>query len=71
LINELLEIDTYSNYFSFSEDHIEKLIRPHMRTECEKDKYNFLPSESGKAFSKAQYDKRKPGLFEVETTKHK
>ena len=52
-----------------------------MRAEYEKDKYNFLPSESnelhptfkvdGKAFTYAQYDKRKPGLFKVETKKYK
>ena len=78
---ELLEMDTDSNYFAFSEDSIEKLIKPHMREEYEKDKYNFLPSESnelhptfkfdGKAFTYAQYDKRKPGLFKVETKKYK
>ena len=42
----LLEMDTDSNYFAFSEDSIEKLIKPEMIEECEKDKYNFLPSES-------------------------
>ncbi len=42
----LTEIDTDSNYFAFSEDSIEKLIKPRMREEYEKDKYNFLPSES-------------------------
>ena len=52
-----------------------------MREEYEKDKYNFLPRESdelhptfkvdGKAFTLAQYDKRAPGLFKVETTKDK
>ncbi len=52
-----------------------------MRGENENDKYNFLPSESeelhptfqvdGIKFDYAQYDKRTPGLFKVETTKHK
>ncbi len=74
-------MDTDSNYFAFSEDSIEKFIKPHMREEYEKDKYNFLPSEcgelhptfkvDGKAFTKAQYDERRPGLFKVETTKDK
>jgi hypothetical protein len=74
-------MDTDSNYFAFSEDSIEKLIRPHMREEYEKDKYNFLPRESnelhptfkvdGKPFTLAKYDKRTPGLFKVETTKDK
>jgi hypothetical protein len=44
-----------------------------MREEYEKDKYNFLPSESkelhptfnveGMAFSYKAYEKRTPGLF--------
>jgi hypothetical protein len=78
---QLTEMDTDSNYFAFSEDSIEKLIRPHMREEYEKDKYNFLPRESnelhptfqvdGIRFTQAQYDKRTPGLFKVETTKDK
>ncbi len=43
---ELLEMDTDSNYFAFSEDSIVKLIKPEVREEYEKDKYIFLPSES-------------------------
>ena len=39
-------MDTDSNYFAFSEDSIEKLIKPEMREEYENDKYNFLPSVS-------------------------
>ncbi len=76
---ELLEMD--SNYFLFSEDSIEKLIKPKMKEEYEKDKCNFLPSESqelhptfnvdGVKITWAQYDKRKTGLCKVETTKHK
>jgi hypothetical protein len=52
-----------------------------MREEYEKDKYNFLPSESeelhptfkvdGKAFTWAQFDKRTPGRFKIETIKDK
>ncbi len=74
-------MDTDSNYFAFSEDSIDKLIKPHMREEYEKDKYNFLPSESeelhptfkvdGKAFTLKAYAKQTPGLFKVETTKDK
>ncbi len=66
-------MDTDSNYFAFSENSIEKLIKPVMWEEYEKDKYNFLPLESkelhptfqvdGVKFTWAQYDKRKPGLF--------
>ncbi len=68
-------------FFAFSEDNIDKLIKPHMREEYEKDKYNFLPRESkelhltfkvdDKAFTLAAYDKRTPGLFKIETKKHK
>ncbi len=64
---ELLEMDTDSNCFAFSEDSIEKLIKTEMREEYEKDKFNFLPSESeelhptfqvdGTKFNYAQYDK--------------
>ena len=78
---ELTEMDTDSNYFAFSEDSIDKLIKPHMREEYEKDKHNFLPSDSdelhptfkvdGKAFTLKAYAKRTPGLFKVETTKDK
>jgi hypothetical protein len=78
---ELTEMDTDSNYFAFSEDSIDKLIKPHMRKEYEKDKYNFLPSESqelhptfnveGTRFSYKAYEKRTPGLFKIETIKDK
>ncbi len=47
---ELLELDTDSNYFAFSEDSIEKPIKPEMKEEYEKDKNNFLPSESTQHF---------------------
>ncbi len=43
---EILEMDTESNYFAFSEVNIEKLIKSEMREEYENDKYDFLPSES-------------------------
>ncbi len=33
---ELLEMDTDSNGFAFSEDNIDNLIKPHMREEYEK-----------------------------------
>jgi hypothetical protein len=35
---------TDSNYFAFSEDSNEKIIKPHIREEYEKGKYSFLPS---------------------------
>ena len=77
----MVEMDTDSNYFAFSEDSIEKLIKPHMREEYEKDKYDFLPSESnelhpkfkvdGKPFTMKAYEKRTPGLFKVEKEEDK
>jgi hypothetical protein len=78
---ELLEMDTDSNYFAFSEDSINKLIKPSMIDEYNKDKFNYLPRESnelhptfqvdGKPFTLKAYDKRTPGLFKVETEKDK
>ncbi len=71
-------MDTDSNYIAFSEDSIEKLIKPHIREEYEKDKFNFLPSESqelhptfqvdGVRFTYEMYDKQKPVLFKEEKT---
>jgi hypothetical protein len=65
---ELIQMDTDSNFFACSEDSIEKLIKPEMRAEYEKDKYTFLPSESeelhptfnvdGKRFTMKAYEKR-------------
>ncbi len=67
--------------FAFSEDSIEKLIRPEMKEVYENDKYNFLLSESeelhptvqvdGIKINNAQYDKRTPGLFKEEETTDK
>jgi hypothetical protein len=71
---ESLEMDTDSNYFAFSEDNIEKLIRPHMRKEydpSESDELHPTFQVDGIKFTNAQYDKRRPGLFKVETTKDK
>ena len=74
-------MDTDSNYFAFSEDNIEKLIKPELREQYDKEKYIFLPSESdelhptfnvdGKRFTMKQYEKRSPGKFKVETIKDK
>ena len=78
---QIIEMDTDSNYFAFSEDNIDKLIKPELREQYEKEKYNFLPSESeelhptfnvdGKRFTMKAYQKRSPGLFKVETIKDK
>ncbi len=58
-------MDTDSNYFVFSEDSIDKLIKPEMREECEKDKYNFLPSESKELHPTFQVDEIKIYLGSV------
>jgi hypothetical protein len=53
---EVCQMDTDSNYIAFSGDSIEKLIKPHMRQGYQKDKYNFLPSESEKFHPTFQVD---------------
>ncbi len=73
---EMCQMDTDSNYFAFSSDNMNKLIKPHMRAESENDKCNYLPSESqelhptfqveGTRFTYAMYDARRPGLFKIE-----
>ncbi len=40
----------------FSEDCIKKLVKPELKDEYEKDKYNFLPSESEELHSTFQVD---------------
>jgi hypothetical protein len=78
---QILQMDTDSNYFAFSANTLEEIIKPEMREEFEKDKYNWFPSESKEPHptfkinnnnvSMKAYDKRKPGLFKVECTKDK
>ena len=78
---EMIEMDTDSNYFAFSEDNIDKLIKPELREQYKKEKYKFLPSESdqlhptfnvdGKRFTMKAYEKRSPGKFKIETIKDK
>jgi hypothetical protein len=43
---ELTEMDTESNYFAFSEDSIDTLIKPHMREEYEKDNITTYPDNA-------------------------
>ncbi len=50
-------MDTDSNDFVFSEDNFEKLIiRPEMKEEYGKDKYNFWPSEGKELHPTFQVD---------------
>ncbi len=39
-------MDTDNNYFAFSEDSINKLIKPYMIDEYIEDKFIYLPRES-------------------------
>ncbi len=43
---ERAQMDTDSTYFAFSEDNVEKFIKPEIMSEYEKEKGEFLPSES-------------------------
>jgi hypothetical protein len=49
---------------AFSAPELDDVIKPDMKEEYEKDKYNWFPDETTKE-SKA-YNKRTPGLFKVE-----
>lgn len=61
---QYVEMDTDSAYLAISGAKLEDVIKPDMKDEFEKDKYNWFPNETTKE-SKA-YDKRTPGLFKVE-----
>ena len=78
---QILQMDTDSNYFAFSENTLEEIIKPEMREEFKNDYNNWFPSESKEPHptfkinnddvSMKAYDKRKPGLFKVECIKDK
>ena len=69
IFTEVAEKFIHVKTLAFSEDSIEKIIEAEMRGEYEKDKYNFLPSESqelhptlnvdGVRFTYVQYDKER------------
>jgi hypothetical protein len=61
---QYIEMDTDSAYLAISEESFDQVIKPEMRQEYEKDKYNWFPNETTPE-SKA-FDKRTPGLFKVE-----
>jgi hypothetical protein len=50
--------------YKLSGDKLEDVIKPHMKEEYEKDKYNWFPDETTKELK--AYNKRTPGLFKVE-----
>lgn len=61
---QYVEMDTDSAYMGITGDCIEDLIKPHMKRQFEKERYNWFPDNTTKQ-SKA-FNKRKPGLFKVE-----
>ena len=56
---QYITMDTDSAYMALSDD-FEKLIKPELREQYEKDKYNWFPRPNN------GYDKRVPGLFKIE-----
>ena len=78
---QLMHMDTDSFYFALSAKTLDEIIKPEMREEWEKDKYNWFPSTSkephptfkidGKPISMEKYTSRTPGLFKDECTKDK
>ncbi len=45
---QYIEMDTDSAYLALSGDKLEDVIKPHMKEEYEKDKYNWFPNETTK-----------------------
>jgi hypothetical protein len=56
-------MDTDSAYMALTDD-FEKLIKPELREEFERDKVNWFPRTD--TTEHKMYDKRKPGLFKIE-----
>ena len=63
---QYVEMDTDSAYLALSGNSLEEVIKPDMKEEYEKDKYNWFPDETTKELK--AYNKRTPGLFKVEFT---
>ena len=61
---QMMYCDTDSLYMGVTGDKLDDLIKPKMKEEYEKDKFNWLPRNDTEA--NAMYDKRTPGLFKVE-----
>ena len=57
-------MDTDSAYLALSGAKLDDVIKPHMKEEYERDKYNWFPNETTKELK--AYNKRTPGLFKVE-----
>ena len=61
---QYVEMDTDSAYLGLSAKSLNEVIKPEMREEYEKDKYNWFPNETTKELK--AFNKRTPGLFKVE-----
>jgi len=61
---QYIEMDTDSAYLALSGAKLDDVIKPHMKEEYERDKYNWFPNETTKELK--AYNKRTPGLFKVE-----
>jgi hypothetical protein len=59
-----MEMDTDSAYLALSAEKLDDVIKPEMKDEFEKLKYNWFPNETTKELK--AYNKRTPGLFKVE-----
>ena len=64
---QMCEMDTDSEYIAIAGNSVENLVKPELRAEFERDVNNWFP-RTDTAEHKA-YDKRKPGLFKVESNK--
>ena len=58
------EMDTDNAYIAISGESIEKLVKPELTTEFQKDKKSWFPRTDTAEHN--AYDKRTPGLFKVE-----
>ena len=58
------EMDTDSAYIAIAGPSVDSLVKPELRAEFQKDKFNWFP-RTDTPENKA-YDKRTPGLFKEE-----
>ena len=61
---QMCEMDTDSAYIAIAGDSVESLVKPEVREEFEQDKCNWSPRTDTREHK--AYDKRTPGLFNVE-----
>ena len=70
---QLMECDTDSLYIAFAKETIDECVKPELKEEWDRVKYNFFSSDSnepiefaGKTIPFKQYDKRTPGKYKPE-----